>query len=233
MDSGIECTLSKLADDTKLCGAVNMLSGRDAIQRDLDRLNRWAHVNTREFNKAKGKVLHIGQGSPKQKYRLGRKWIESSPEEKDMGVLDDEKLTMTQHRVLAAQMANSILGCIKRSMVCRSREVILPVYSILIRPHLESSVQLCSPQHRKDMDLLEQVLRRATKIVRVMKHLSYRERLRELGLFSQKEELRGYLTAAFQYLQGAYKKTGEGLFTRACRDRTRDNDFKLKECGLS
>ena len=96
---------------------------------------------------------------------MGGEWIESSPEKKDLGVLVDKKKDMTWQCALAAQKAKHILGYINRSMASRSRERILPPYSALVRPHLESCVQLWNPQHRKDTALLEQFQRRATKMI--------------------------------------------------------------------
>ncbi|PKU42520.1 reverse hypothetical protein [Limosa lapponica baueri] len=150
-DSEIECTLSKFAYDIKLSAVVDTLEGRDAIQRDLDRLDRWACVNLMKFNN----ILYLGHGNPKHKYRLGDEWIERSSEEKNLGVLVDEKQITSQQCVLVAQKAKCVLCCVKRSMACRSREVILPLYVVLLRPHLEYCIQLWCPQHKKVMDLLE------------------------------------------------------------------------------
>jgi len=112
----------------------------------------------------------------------------------------------------------------------RLREVILPLYSILMRPHLKYCVQLGGPQHKKDMDLLEQVQRKAIKMIRGLEHLLCEDRLREFGFFSvEKRRVWGDLVAAFQFLKGTYRKDEEGLFIRGCNDRMRGNGFKLKE----
>ncbi|KAK4820681.1 hypothetical protein QYF61_003601 [Mycteria americana] len=153
-----------------------------------------------KFNKSKGRILHLGQSNAGYKYKLGEEWLESSPAERDLGMLLDSRLSMSQQCALAAKRANHILGCIKHSITSWSKE-------------------FWAPQFKKDVKVLECIRRKATKLVKGLEGTSYEEQLRTLGLSSLEERrLRGNLIALCSFLRRGSGEGGADLFSGVSHD---------------
>ncbi|GAB0209187.1 mitochondrial enolase superfamily member 1 [Grus japonensis] len=228
LHDGIKCTLMKFVDDTKLSGEADTLEGRATLKEDLDRLEEWANKNLMKFNKDKCKVLHLEKHNPGVQHRLGSTQLGTSSVERDLGILVDNKLNTSEQCAAAAMKADRMLACINKGITSRDKEVIIPLYSVLVRPHLEYCVQFWSSLYKKDVGRLERVQRRATKMIKGLGSLPYEERLRESGLFSlEKRRLRGDLITMFQYLKGGYKEDGDSPFTRSHMEKMKGNGCKL------
>ncbi|CAM5120564.1 unnamed protein product [Natator depressus] len=218
--------LIKFADDTKLGGIANLEKDRDIIQEDLDDLVNWS--NRMKFNSEKCKCMHLGINNKNFSYKLGMHQLEVTEEEKDLGVLVDHRMTMSRQCDMAMKKANAVLGCIRQGISSRDKEVLVLLYRALVRPHLEYCVQFWSPMFKKDEFKLEQVQRRAIRMIRGMENLSYERRLKDLGLFSRtKRRLRGDMIALYKYIREINTGEGEELFKLSTNVDTRTNGYKL------
>ena len=153
------------------------------------------------FNVDKGSVMHIGRQDEEQKYELCGQTLNCAVEERDLGVIIHKSLKPARQCAQTAKKGNQILGLIKRNIVSRDKFIIMKLYKTMVRPHLEYCAQAWNPYLRKDIETLERVQRRATKMVKGCHRLSYEERLKYCGLTTlEKRRVRGDLIETYKIL---------------------------------
>ena len=195
----------QFADDTKLWRIIQGETDKLALQADLDSLGDWSEEWMLRFNPKKCKVLHLGSRNPEFVYTMkdggSRIKLETTSLEKDLGVLITDNLKVGEQCERAAGKAMRVLGMIRRSFTKLDEETLKTLYCSFVRPHLEYCIHAWSPYFKKDIEVLEKVQKRATKLLPWLRNLSYEDRLLRLDMPSlEQRRLRGDLIETYKIL---------------------------------
>ncbi len=235
IDEGIAGKILKFADDTKLFGRVGTEDDINSLREDLSKLVGWSKEWLMLFNVDKCQVLHLGYGNGKAVYTMNGRGLKAVTEEVDLGVIIQSDLKCAKQCAKVVGQANRTLGLIKRTFGNISAEVVVQLYRSLVRPRLEYAVQAWRPHLRKDVDLIERVQRRATKLVKGMRGKSYEDRLRLLQMTTlETRRLRGDMIEVFKILKG-FEQVDYSTFFVLADGITRGHELKLAKprCRLN
>jgi hypothetical protein len=229
LPNDITSPINLFADDVKLyCVALSQADHAN-IQRDLDRIGRWADLNGMKFNATKSAVLHFGKNNPRFNYSLAGDTLAAVTEAKSLGVTFTEEFKVKKQCALAARHANQMLGRIKKHFSYFTRDSLKTLYTSYVRPCLEHCVQVWNPQLVKDQQILETVQRRATKMAPGLHALPYHTRLERLGLTTLvARRARGDLLYTYKMLHGLVHCDPAAYFTPAPDLGTRGHRYKLQ-----
>ena len=203
----------KFSDDTKIYRSVSTMEDVQELQKDLRRLYQWSLEWQMLFNVEKCKCLHFGVNNRNHQYTLGDQGIENVTAEKDLGVIVKENLDVSDQVAEKVKTANKVLGMINRIYDDKSQHNIISLYKSLVRPHLEYAIQAWRPYKQKDIDAIEKVQRRATRMIEGMQNVDYGERLRRTNLISlEMRRLRADLIEVFKIVNGLEGLRAEDFF---------------------
>ena len=191
-EEGVTGNILKCAADTKLFRKTKGIGDKQKLQDDIDKLVRWSEKWQLLFNFGKCKSLHTGPGTTDMNYEMGGTILSKTVKEKDLGVSMNANMKVSEQCRIAACKVNQVLGMIRRNITYKENSLIVPLYKAIVRPHFEYCIQAWSPYLRKDIDMLENIQRRATKLIPGLRDLTYEERLKECGLTAlETRRLRG------------------------------------------
>ena len=235
LDDDITSKVLKFADDTKVFRKIKSDTDRQQLQDDLNKLTEWSEKWQMLFNYGKCKCLHTGHGNEDAQYTMGDTVLNTTIKEKDLGLTISADMKVSEQCAIAAAKGNQILGLIRRNIVYKEKELIIPLYKTIVRPHLEYCIQAWRPYRKKDIDILERVQRRATKMIQKLRNISYEMRLKECGLTTlETRRLRGDQIEVFKILNG-YENIDRNIFFSVKEERrTRGHGVTLakKQCRL-
>ena len=235
LDDDITSKVLKFADDTKVFRKIESDADRQQLQDDLNKLNEWSDKWQMLFNYGKCKCLHTGHGNEDAQYTMGDTVLNTTVKEKDLGLTISADMKVSEQCAIAAAKGNQILGLIRRNIVYKEKDLIIPLYKTIVRPHFEYCIQAWRPYRKKDIDILERVQRRATKMIQKLRNISYEKRLKECGLTTlETRRLRGDQIEVFKILNG-YENIDRNLFFSVKEERrTRGHGITLakKQCRL-
>ena len=232
LDDDITSTVLKFADDTKVFRKIKSDADRQHLQDDLNKLIEWSEKckcclileSVSAFTQDMGMKMHNIQ------------WVlNTTLKEKDLGLTISADMKVSEQCGIAAAKGNQIIGLIRRNIVYKEKELIIPLYKTIVRPHLEYCIQAWRPYRKKDIDMLERVQRRATKMIPKLRNISYEMRLKECGLTTlETRRLRGDQIEVFKILNGYENIDRNIFFTVKEERRTRGHGVTLakKQCRL-
>ena len=230
IDDGILSKINKFADDCKLGRKVTNQEDIEILRQDLEKLSEWADRWQMKFNVEKCAVLHMGKSEINRNYEINHTQLKTHKVEKDLGILVDGNMKFSEHCNSVVNSANATLGMIKRSISCKSNNMIVRLYKALVRPKLEYCVQAWRPFLKKDIEKLETVQRRATRMIDGLGTLSYSERLKRTGLTTLEERRdRGDLIEVFKIVRGFSRVDSKYFFNFCNIRRTRGHSYKMNK----
>ena len=227
IDELILSSLFKFADDAKLLGKVDNQEDIARMQKDLASIIEWSETWQMPINTDKCKVMHFGKNNNKTEYTIGGHRLEAVSEERDLGVQLTEDLKVGKQCLKAAKKGNQILGMIRRTFSCKEKSIIMKLYKSLVRPHLDYCVQAWRPHYQKDINTLEAVQKRATRMVTGLQETCYESRLKELGLTTlETRRIRADMLEVFKIMKGIERINADDLFEMSTQS-TRGHKWKF------